>query len=313
MVSIGSVEMKQPYALAPMAGVNCAAFRLLCKECGAGLICTQMYHSDFICHKLDTEGADAVYSFINIQEAERPVAIQLIGSKPEKMLKAALCVQGIADIIDINFGCSDDNMMKAKAGAYFLAHTDLIEPLVKPLVQKCSVPITAKIRIGPNSHSINGVAVAVLLESLGISAVAVHGRVTTQGYSGKANWEIIRHIKDKLKIPVIGNGDIRTPLDAEEMFSRTGCDMVMIGRRAMGDPGFFARCQGRDINAGELFPRFLDYHARFDAGKSFSEVRAHAVWFAKRMRLNAETRSKVARCRTLSEIRALLIDGDKTL
>jgi tRNA-dihydrouridine synthase B len=305
MITIGKVTIESPYALAPMAGVNCASFRLLCKECGAGLIYTQMYHSDFICHKLDTEGEEAVFSFINIQDKERPCAIQLIGHKPEKMLRAAKCIEKIADIIDINFGCSDDNMVKARSGAYFLKNTELMAPLVTSIVKSCKVPVTAKIRIGWDSHSINGVMVAQMLEKCGLAALAVHGRVATQGYSGSANWEIIRHIKAKLSIPVIGNGDVRSAKDAQEMFSRTGCDMVMIGRAAMGDPGIFARCQEQSADPKDMFSRFLDYHSMYDSTKRFSELRCHAIWFAKRCRLKPEQRSLVARAKNISELRRL--------
>ncbi len=309
VIRIGKVGIGKPFALAPMAGVNCAGFRLLCREYGAGLIYTQMYHCDFMVHKLENEGIEALLKFLNIDDRERPVAIQLIGSRPENMLKAALAVEKKADIIDINLGCSDPAIIRSGSGAYFTKHPEKIKDIVMPLVKKCSVPITAKIRIGYDPQSINGVRVAQELEEMGISAVAVHGRVAVQKFAGKANWEIIKHIKQKLSIPVIGNGDVRSSADAEEMFKRTGCDIVMIGRRAMGDPGIFARCQNKDAPApAEIFRKFFDYYSRFDHNKSFNELKTHAVWSARRARLGPKKRNLMMRARTPQRILEIFYD-----
>lgn len=305
-VVIGDTEIPGIYALAPMAGVNCTAFRLLCKQAGAGLIYTQMYHADFICHKADKEGEDSVRRYINIQEAERPVSIQLVGHNPDTMVRAALIIQRIADIVDVNLGCCDTDIIKSGAGAHYMRHPEKIPGLFRPLIDHCKKPVTAKIRIGYDSHSINGVSMAAELEQLGIAAIAVHGRVATQKYSGKANWEIIMHIKQKLNIPVIGSGDVKSKSDANTLLARTGCDMVMIGRKAMGDPGIFARCTDTEYPDNmECFRKFMDYYERFDNDKSFSELRTHALWFAKRLAMGPKARDQLSRAKDRQAIDAV--------
>ncbi|MBN2458553.1 tRNA-dihydrouridine synthase family protein, partial [Candidatus Woesearchaeota archaeon] len=244
-VGIKGINLSSRFVLAPMAGVNCTSFRLLCRKCGAGMVFTQMYHCDFITSKLESEGKRAVFEHLNIISSEKPVAVQIIGSNPVNMAAAAELLQKKADMLDINLGCPDKDMVKAGCGAYYSIHPELIGDIVSPVLESAKIPVSAKIRIGWDSQSINGVSVAKELEKLGISALTVHGRTAVQKYSGKANWEIIRHIKSKLDIPVIGNGDINNSRRALEMLERTGCDYAMIGRRAMGDPGIFARCKNR--------------------------------------------------------------------
>jgi tRNA-dihydrouridine synthase B len=308
-VNIGKVAIEKPFALAPMAGVNCTAFRLLCKESGAGLIFTQMYHCDFITHKSDEEGADAVYKFVNLQESESPVAVQLVGSSPERMVLAAKLFEKKADMIDINLGCPDDNMIKSFCGAYYSMHPEKIEELVRPVIEAVKIPVTAKIRIGWDSQHINGVSVAEQLDKIGISAITVHGRVATQKYAGKANWEIIKHIKQKVSIPVIGNGDINNCAAGIEMLAKTRCDLAMIGRRAMGDPGIFTRCNNKFyhqaepvVSPRELFLKFIDYYKKYDLDKSFTELRTHALWFAKRAKLGPRSRQEICLMKNIDDI-----------
>lgn len=295
---IGNVAIPGRLALAPMAGVNCAGFRLLCRECGASLIYTQMYHCDFLCHKIEDEGISSIREHINILEQERPVAVQLVGSNPERMVKAAHALADIADIIDVNFGCSDDNIIKSGCGAYFTKHIEEAAELVKTLSEAIDKPLTAKIRIGFDSQNINGVRFAQLLEKAGARAIAVHGRVAAQKYKGKANWEIIKHIKDKLEIPIIGNGDVRSVEDAHKMISSTGCDMVMIGRGAVGNPAVFS--SGK-IDRTEVFRRFVSYYRRYDS-RSLSEFKHHALWFSKRMHLGPKIRQRIIKAQDIEEI-----------
>jgi tRNA-dihydrouridine synthase len=180
------------------------------------------------------------------------------------------------------------------------------------MVEGIRTPVSAKIRIGWDSQGINGVSVSQKLQSLGVAAVSVHGRTVVQKFGGKANWEILRHIKEKLSIPLIGNGDVRNSGRAKEMLERTGCDFVMIGRRAMGDPWFFARCK-RKLGIGkteipdpkESFFRFLEYYKRFDRNKSFNELRTHALWFAKRGGLGPGARRKISQLSDVESIRAM--------
>lgn len=303
--------IETPLALAPMAGVNCRSFRLMCRQAGCGLIYTQMYHADFVCHKEDEE-AGGFERFVGISDAERPVALQLVGHNPVTMARAAQIAGQFADIIDINLGCPDDNIVKSGAGAYFACHPEKIASLIKPVVLAAKKPISAKIRIGWDSQNINGVSVALLLQKLGVWAIAVHGRVAVQKYRGKANWEIIRHIREKASVKIIGNGDVNNKFRAAEMMRRTGCDIVMVGRRAMGDPGFFSKCAhalgGRVTayqNPREQFLKFLGFYAKLDIGKSFSELRCHALWFSKRAALGPAKRRLIMRAQSADELRTI--------
>lgn len=308
-LNIGGVTVDNPFMLAPMAGVNCTSFRLLCKEMGAGLIYTQMYHCNFLVHKFNNEGAEAVKEYINIQEEERPVAIQLVGNDPEKMANAAKIIEKYADIIDVNFGCPDEGMIKAKCGAYFSKHDDEITGVLKAVIDAVDIPVTAKIRIGWDGQSINGVKVAQEIEKCGAAAIAIHGRTAVQKYAGKANWTILKQIKDKLTIPVIGNGDVNNAGKAIEMIAKTGVDGVMIGRRTMGDPTIFRRVlkkyKKEDLDIPEVkdtFKKFIQYYKDYDSDKSFSELRTHALWFSKRAALGPKVRSKIAMSKTIDEI-----------
>ncbi|MFW6013609.1 MAG: tRNA dihydrouridine synthase [Candidatus Nanoarchaeia archaeon] len=307
---IGNVVLENPFVLAPMAGVNCSAFRLMCRESGAALIYTQMYHSDFLLHKLNNDGKKSIFELINIQEKEKPVTVQLIGNNPKNIAKAAKIVEEVADIIDINFGCCDPNMLKAQCGGFFSKESVKMKNIIEETVKAVSIPVTAKIRIGWDSQSINGVETAQLLENSGVKAIAVHGRTVKQKYGGKANWQIIKQIKEKLSIPVIGNGDVNNAMKAMQMLNFTGCDMVMIGRRTKGEPEFFKRClrkyeneEPKIQNANEQFLKFLGYYEKLDKNKSFTEIKAHAMWFAKRANLGPRLREKIAKAQTIEEVK----------
>lgn len=303
-------DIENPFVLAPMAGVNCTAHRLLCRQYGASLSYTQMYHCEFILYKYNTEGKKAVHDFINIQQKERPVAVQLVGSSPENMAQAAQIIEDIADIIDINCGCCDAGMLKAKCGGYLSYDLELMEKVVQEVVMAVNKPVTAKIRIGWDSQNINAVKSAKILENAGVEAVAVHGRTVKQLYSGKANWQIIKQIKNKLSTPVIGNGDVNNAKKAMEMLSETGCDLVMIGRRTKGDPAFFKRCNRKYFakemqipHPEDVFKQFLDYYAEYDKNKSFTEIQAHAMWFSKRACIGPKKRKLIASAKTKDKIR----------
>ncbi|MGM5482402.1 MAG: tRNA dihydrouridine synthase [Nanobdellota archaeon] len=311
-LKINNLTINNPFVLAPMAGVNCTSHRLLCREYGASLVYTQMYHSEFLLHKFTEEGKQSVFDLINIQKQERPVAIQLVGSEPDKMAKAAVIVQEIADIIDINCGCCDPGLIKSKSGGYLSKDLELMGNIVKSVINATNIPVTAKIRIGWDSQNINGVRAAQILESLGVSAIAVHGRTVNQKYSGKANWQIIKQIKNKVTTPIIGNGDVRNTAKAVEMLDKTKCDFVMIARRTKGDPSFFRRClkkynKEHQISkpipeSKELFIKFLRYYKKFDSSKSFTELKAHAMWFAKRACIGPKKREIIAHATTEDEI-----------
>ncbi|MFP4403551.1 MAG: tRNA dihydrouridine synthase [Candidatus Woesearchaeota archaeon] len=314
--NIGNIKISNPFILAPMAGVNCAAFRLLCKENYAGLIYTQMYHCEFIINKYEKEGKKALFDFFNINEKERPITIQIVGNCPEKMAKAAVLIQEIADIIDINFGCPDENMKINNSGAYLLNQPGLMKEIVNAVIKKINKPVTAKIRIGINDQNINAVKNAIILEESGIKAIAIHGRTLKQKYSGKANWTVLKQVKEKLKIPVIGNGDVNNSSKAIEMLKKTNVDGVMIGRRAMGDPSIFARCYKKhtksDIeikNPVDIFEKFINYHSKYESKKSFAELKTHALWFAKRAALGPKKRELIGFSKNKEELIELFFNN----
>lgn len=275
MIKIGDVKISNPFVLAPMAAINCTSYRLMCKEHGAGLIYTQMIDTDKIIGKTK----DEIKKYLNILDIERPVTVQLVGSDIEKLSKTAKLVEEFADIIDINMGCILPDYMERNCGASLLKDLNKIEEVVKAVVNSTYRPVTCKIRIGWDSQSINAVKVAKLLESCGISALAIHGRTAEQKYSGKVNWTIMKQIKNALSIPIIANGDVRSYKDGIDMLEKTGCDMVMVGREAKHAPWVFNKefVKSNDNVKKELL-KFIDYYDKYENRNSINEVREHIFW-----------------------------------
>ena len=285
-VKIGNVKIKGLFALAPMAGINNLAFRLLCKKYNASLIYSPMIDAkDYVMAKDKTR-------FPKFSEKERPLSIQLIGSDRAYIAEAAQLLQEKADIIDLNFGCPDSDQLAKKAGAFFIKHPEQMQRIVNSALSSTNKPITAKIRIGWSSQSLNHVKVAKLLEDMGIAGIAVHGRTRKQGYSGKANWTAIKQVKEKVNIPVIANGDITSISSAKKMFSLTNADMAMIGRAAIGNPYIFKQLSyyfSKNIilpnqtpeEKLSMFIEFLNLYKAYMHRDKFSEIKAHALWFAK--------------------------------
>ena len=232
---IGNVEIKNRIALGPMAGVTDLPFRLLCKEQGCGMIYTEMVSAKAILYNNKN-----TIELLQSDEKERPVALQLFGSEPDIMAEIAERVsEGPYDFIDVNMGCPVPKIVNNGEGSALMKNPVLAADIINAMVKKSKKPITVKIRKGFDDSSINAVEVAKRLEQAGASLVAVHGRTREQFYSGEADWDIIRHVKEAVKIPVTGNGDIRSPEDAKRMLDETGCDMIMIGRAARGNPWIF--------------------------------------------------------------------------
>ncbi|MBW3021947.1 tRNA dihydrouridine synthase DusB [Candidatus Woesearchaeota archaeon] len=310
-MKIGKIKLKNPFILAPLDGVNCAAFRLLCKEQGASLVYSQMLHADGVVAAKES----FIERYIDVVEKERPIALQLVGSKASSMEKATEILNEHADIIDINLGCSMPNMLALKAGAYFIKHPEQIQRIVKPVIENTNKPVTAKIRIGWNSQSLNHVKVSKLLEDLGIAAIAVHGRTKQQAFTGKANWISIKQVKENVNIPVIGNGDIFKPEDARSMLEKTGCDAVMIGRAAIGNPFIFKQCveyfsKGKynltkSKEVYEVFIKFLSYYNRYQKRNRFPEIRQHAMWFSKYIGKAKSMRVKLMNAKTEQEVKKI--------
>lgn len=306
MLKIGNIKLENNLVLAPMLGVNCNAFRLLCKKYGAGLVTTPMIHPDSLFNQKDK---------LDIIKEEKPVSVQLVGKNPEDMAKAASQLEEKADIIDLNFGCPDKEVLANQCGAFLVKHPEQIDKIVSKVIDAVNCPVTAKIRIGWDSKSINAVEVAKKLEDLGIDAVAVHGRTRKQVYSGKADWNVISEVKDNVNIPVIGNGDVFKPEDYVNMLEKTNVDFVMIGRGAIGNPLIFENCLRLNHRkkfikkdsgiAYKLFNKFYEYYERYSLRDTFSEIRQHAMWFLKGIKDSANIRNELSKAQTVEEIKKI--------
>ena len=234
-LKIGNVTIDCPVVLAPMAGVTDLPFRLLCREMGVGLLSMEMVSAKAILYKnRNTE------SLMEIAPGENPIALQLFGSDPEILGEIAAQIQNRPfDILDFNMGCPVPKVVNNQEGSALMKQPELVREIASSLVKASEKPVTVKIRKGFDDAHVNAVEIAKILEDCGVAAVAVHGRTREQYYSGKADWEIIRKVKEAVSIPVIGNGDVDSPKAAVEMLEQTGCDGVMIGRAAQGNPWLF--------------------------------------------------------------------------
>lgn len=282
-MKIGTVEIPNRFVLAPLAGISCTAFRMLCKENGAGLIYTQMIDAHLISSKTPAQVKD----FLNIQDMERPVAVQLIGSEKNVLIKAVHAVEEFADIIDLNVGCIEDDWLAKGCGAALLKDLPKLESNLRAMVDATKKPVTAKIRIGWDNQHINGVAVAQLVESAGAAAVCVHGRTADQGYAGKVNWTIMKQIKQKINIPVIANGDVKSYTDGLMMLEKTGCDLVMIGREASHCPWVFSQ-NTVDIKT-QIF-RFIELYEQYEKRQEPIEISDHVYWMLRDFETTEDTK-----------------------
>jgi len=293
-MKIGTAEISNCFVLAPLAGISCTAFRMLCKENGAGLIYTQMIDADLISGKTQ----DEVKEFLNIQEMERPVTVQLIGSEKNVLVKAVQAVEEFTDIIDLNVGCIEDDYLQKGCGAALLKDHPKLESIIRAMVDATEKPVSAKIRIGWDNQHINGVAVAQLVENAGMSALCVHGRTADQGYAGKVNWTIMRQIKEKVKIPVIANGDITSYNEGLSLLQKTGCDLVMIGRQAQHCPWVFHE---KPVDIKQQILRFIELYEQYEARQSPVEVADHVFWMLRDFKTSEDTK-KVHLIQTIPRI-----------
>ena len=313
-IKIGNVEIANPCVLAPMAGVTDLPFRLLCKEQGVGHLSMAMVSAQAISfHHKNT------LDLMQIAEGENPIALQIFGSDPEIMAAIAARIEdGPYVAIDVNMGCPVPKIVNNHEGSALMKDPAQAEKVLTAMVKAVKKPITVKFRKGFNDQSINAVEFAKMAESCGVAAVAVHGRTREQYYSGKADWDIIRQVKEAVKIPVIGNGDVFTPEDAKRMLEETGCDGIMVGRGAKGNPWIFKRIT-HYLETGELLPGPTLMEVRdmiLRHGKMLTEykgemiamreMRSHMAWYTKGMRNSAALRCEINQVETLEGLAELL-------
>lgn len=313
---IGAVTIENPVILGPMAGVTDLPFRVLCHEHGAGLVCTEMVSAKAILyHNRNTE------DLMRTDEREHPVSLQLFGSNPEDVSEAASMIEDRPfEIFDFNMGCPVPKVVNNGEGSALMKNPELAGRIISAVVKKVKKPVTVKIRTGFDKEHINAVEVAKILEDAGASAIAVHGRTRSQFYSGEADWNVIRQVKEAVSIPVIGNGDIRSPEDAEKMIRETGADGVMIARAAEGNPWIFSRtiawlASGKKLpgpTVKELQDTILRHAAMMIECKgeriAVREMRKHVSWYTAGYPDSAALRRKINTAENFSEMQEMLGD-----
>lgn len=321
MWQIGNIKIKNQIVLAPMAGICNSSFRKIIKEMGCGLIYAEMVSDKAIFYN-NKKTIDMLY----MEEEERPIVQQIFGSDKESFVKAAKYIEENMhpDIIDINMGCPVPKVaVRAQAGAALLKEPNKIKEIVKAVVEEVSVPVTVKIRSGWDSNSINAVEVAKICQEAGAKAICVHPRTRSQGYEGKADWEIIKQVKDSVKIPVIGNGDIKTIYDAEEMMKQTGCDAIMIGRGILGNPWLIKQIdyylnkgiildKPSNVERIDMAIKHLNYLKKQKCEKLVMlEIRNHIAWYLKGIKGSNEIKNMVYKSNSINDIINILIEYKK--
>ena len=315
---IGNVEIKNQVVLAPMAGISNTAYRQIIKEMGAGLIFAEM-----VSDKALVYGSEKTFDLLKMSDMERPIAQQIFGSDVDSFVKAAKLVEDKMhpDIIDINMGCPVPKVaIKSQPGSALLKNPDKIKELVSAVANAVSVPVTVKIRSGWDANSVNAVEVAKVIEEAGASAITVHGRTRAQGYSGNADWNIIKQVKEMVSIPVIGNGDITSAEKAKEMLDFTGCDAVMIGRGVLGNPWLIKECVSY-LDSGIIPPKpsarekieMLKRHYQLlvdstSEKQAILEIRTHALWYIKGMPKSAYIKNEICKTKNSEDLFKILND-----
>ena len=313
-LKIGNVELDNNIILAPMAGVTDLPFRTICKEKGCGMLYTEMINAKALCY--DDENTKKM---LNLEDDGHPVAVQIFGSDPEYMGKAASIMnQYTNDILDINMGCPAPKVIKNGDGSALMRNPKLAAEVLTAVVKNSKKPVTLKIRKGWDDNSVNALEIAKIAEECGISALAIHGRTREQFYSGKADWDIIAEIKQSINIPVIGNGDVFDVQDAVNMLEKTKCDAIMIGRGSQGNPWIFNRIN-HYMKTGEVLPEptleekistaikhmnlAVAEHGEYVAVR---EMRKHIGWYLKGLKNSAKYRDQINKITDYKEVISML-------
>lgn len=316
MFKIGNIEIQNPIVLAPMAGICNSAYRRIIKEMGCGLI-----YAEMVSDKAITYGSKKTIDMLYMTDMERPIAQQIFGSDKDSFVTAAKYIYDNMhpDIIDINMGCPVPKVaLRAQAGSALLKDPAKVFDIVSSVVKAVPVPVTVKIRSGWDQNHINAVEIAKVIERAGAKAIAVHGRTRSQGYSGKADWNIIKQVKQAVTIPVIGNGDVRSCYDAKKMLDETGCDAVMIGRGVLGNPWLIKECIDyiengkipKKVSIDEKYNMILYHIHLLEQQKNEKvanlEMRTHIAYYLKGVPGASELKQKVFQTKNLTELKNLI-------
>ena len=318
-LKIGNVELENNLILAPMAGVTNLPFRIICKKFEPGMVCTEMASSKAMFHN-----DQKTKRLLNTEGEKRPISFQIFGSDEETMAYAAKYVSKMADIVDINMGCPAPKVVKNGDGSKLLLDLEKAKRIMQTVVQNSDVPVTVKFRKGWDKENIVAIEMAKIAEEVGVSAITIHGRTRSEFYSGKADWEIIKKVKESVSIPVIGNGDIVDEESAYQMFDETGVDGIMIGRGSFGNPWIF-RNIAHFLETGEKLSKpsneekleVIKQHIKLaveEKGEiAIKELRKHIAWYTKNLKNSSEFRNNINTIESEEELLIILDEYFKTL
>lgn len=318
-LKIGDVELENNLILAPMAGVTDKPFRIICKKFGPGLVCTEMGSSRAMFHN-----DQKTKRFFDTEGEKRPVSFQIFGSDEETLAYATKYVSGFADIIDFNMGCPAPKVVKNGDGSRLLLDLPKAKKMIETVVNNSSVPVTLKFRTGWDKEHIVATEVAKIAEECGVSAITIHGRTRSEYYSGKANLEIIRKVKESVNIPVIGNGDVVDEISAKEMFEKTGVDGIMIGRGSFGNPWIFREIKyyletgefldkPKNTEKLEIIKEHINLAVEQKGEIAIKELRKHIAWYVKGLKNSSEFRNNINKIETKEELEKALEEYFKSL